>query len=219
MVVDRNNTLTVNEIFYSIQGESSQMGRPCVFVRLTYCNLRCTYCDTTYSFFEGKEFSIDDIIAKVAGYGCNLVEITGGEPLIQKNVHRLMYELCDQGYEVMIETAGHMDIDQIDKRVKRIMDIKCPSSGESEKINWANFASLKETDEVKFVVGDRKDFEWALNVVEKHHLIKKCPVLFSPVFNTISNQDLANWILETELPLRLQLQLHKYIWEPKKRGV
>lgn len=219
MVVDKNHTLKVNEIFYSIQGESSQMGRPCVFVRLTFCNLRCTYCDTTYSFYEGMEISIDEIIAKIAHYECNLVEITGGEPLMQKNVHRLMQELCDRDYEVMIETAGHMDIGQIDPRVKRIMDIKCPSSGESEKTFWSNIANLKDTDEVKFVVGDKNDFDWALEVIEQQQLIKKCLVLFSPVFNVVSNQDLADWILEAGIPVRMQLQLHKYIWEPNKRGV
>jgi len=211
--------LKINEIFYSIQGESTYAGRPCVFIRLTYCNLRCNYCDTQYAFFEGKDRSLDDILEAVKSYNCNLVEITGGEPLIQKNVHILMSRLCNSGYEVLIETAGHMDISNIDKRVKKIMDIKCPSSGESEKILWENIDHLSEYDEVKFVIGNRKDFDWASQVLQKYQMDKKCTILFSPVFGKINYTELAGWILKEKLPVQMQLQIHKFIWPTGMRGV
>ena len=211
--------LKINEIFLSIQGESSLAGRPCVFVRLTYCNLRCSYCDTEYAFFEGKDMTIEQIMQKVATYDCNLVEITGGELLIQKNVHALIRQLCDDGYEVLLETAGHMDISGVDERVKKIMDIKCPSSGESEKMYWPNIEQLGPSDEIKFVIGDRNDFEWAARIVGEKQLGKKNTVLFSPVFGHLDNVLLAEWILKENLPVRMQLQMHKYIWEPDRRGV
>jgi len=216
---DSGQKLRVNEIYYSIQGESSNTGFPCVFVRLTYCNLRCTYCDTEYAFFEGSDMELIEIIEQVASYKCKLVEITGGEPLIQENVHTLMAALCDKGYHVMLETAGHLDIAPVDRRVKIIMDIKCPSSGESEKNRWENINLLKTDDEVKFVIGDRSDFDWACHVLHRHDLSDKCHVIFSPVFQKMSNLELANLILEHNLPVRMQLQLHKYIWSPEKRGV
>ena len=213
------NKLKINEIFYSIQGESSFAGLPCVFVRLTYCNLRCSFCDTEYAFFEGDEMVIDDIVDQLDSYKCRLIEITGGEPLIQKNVHLLMIKLCDAGYQVLLETAGHMDISNVDKRVHRIMDIKCPSSNESEKMLWENISYLAEKDEVKFVIGNRADFDYAVEVVEKYKLSDKCTVLFCPVFNKLGNESLARWILDNKIPVRMQLQMHKFIWVPDTRGV
>jgi len=211
-------TLKINEIFFSIQGESTHVGRPCVFVRLTYCNLRCTYCDTTYAFFDGQEMVLSEIIEQIGQYDCNLVEITGGEPLIQKNVHLLMGKLCDQGYEVLLETAGHMDIAVVDKRVNRIMDIKCPSSGESEKFMWSNIDVLQNTDEVKFVAGSMEDLIWIKSTLENHELHKRCPVIISSVFGKMDNHILAEWILVNHLPVRMQIQLHKQIWEADARG-
>lgn len=216
---ESDNSLKINEIFYSIQGESLQSGKPCIFIRLTYCNLRCSYCDTEYAFFEGNEMSISEILQNVKQYPCKLVEITGGEPLIQKNVLILMRLLCDQGYDVMIETAGHLDISVIDRRVKRIMDIKCPSSGESTKNRWSNIQHLQQTDEVKFVVGSDDDLEWARNIIDTYDLCNRCPVLFSPVFNKMNYRRLAEWVLRSQLPVRMQIQLHKLIWEPDRRGV
>jgi 7-carboxy-7-deazaguanine synthase len=212
------DTLKINEIFYSIQGESTFSGLPCVFVRLTYCNLRCSYCDTTYAFFEGRTMTHDEIIDVIRQFDCRLIEITGGEPLLQKNVYPLMSELCNQGYKVLLETAGHMDISQVDRRVKRIMDIKCPSSGESEKIFWTNLTYLNADDEIKFVVGSAADLTWAAEVIKKHALTNICPVIFSPVFGSMENRRLAEWILSSRLPVRMQIQLHKQIWEPNEKG-
>ena len=218
-MISEKATIKVNEIFYSIQGESTHAGRPCVFIRLTYCNLRCTYCDTTYVFFEGKEKSMDEIVDEVKSYHCPLVEITGGEPLIQKNVYLLIEILGEQGFEILLETAGHMDISAVDRRVKIILDLKCPSSGESSKILWKNLDHLKPLDEIKFVISDRTDFDWAVETVKKYNLHKKWTVLFSPVMEKIEKQHLAEWILQTHLPVRLQLQMHKIIWGAEKRGV
>ena len=215
----KKNILKVNEIFYSIQGESTFAGRPCVFIRLTYCNLRCSYCDTEYAFYEGDDFTVDEIIRKTAEYNCPLVEVTGGEPLIQENVYPLMKKLADKGYTVLLETGGQMDISKTDERVHRIVDIKCPSSGESGKVLWDNIPLLSEKDEVKFVIGERRDYDWACEVVQKYELNRRCAVLFAPVFNRLTNQQLAEWILQDNLPVRLQLQLHKYIWAANKRGV
>ncbi|WP_457565380.1 radical SAM protein [Caldithrix abyssi] len=213
------NVLKINEIFYSIQGESTYAGLPCVFVRLTYCNLRCTYCDTEYAFYEGQEMGLDETIAQVKTYQCNLVEITGGEPLIQPAVYPLMERLLDDGFEVLLETGGHMDVSKVDQRVRRIIDVKCPSSGEAEKMYWPNMELLKNDDQIKFVIGDRRDFAYALEVLEKYNLLNRCPVLFSPVFGRLENRQLAEWILATQKPIRMQLQLHKYIWKPDQRGV
>ena len=212
-------TLKVNEIFYSIQGESTRAGRPCVFIRLTYCNLRCTYCDTTYAFFEGQEMTLSQITDKVSTFNCSLVEITGGEPLIQKDTYILMQTLCDQGYEVLLETAGHMDISEVDQRVSIIMDLKCPSSGESEKMLWSNLDHIKPRDEIKFVVGTNEDLDWATTVIDRYHLAAKCTLLFSPVFGKMDHQKLAEWILKSGLPVRMQLQMHKFIWHPDAKGV
>jgi len=211
--------LKVNEIFYSIQGESSKAGLPCVFVRLTYCNLRCTYCDTEYAFYEGKDYSVDEIIEEVKKYDCRLVEVTGGEPLVQNESKELMKQLCDKGFEVLLETAGNMPIEDIDKRVKIIMDLKCPSSGMMKKNLYENIDYLKKTDEVKFVIGTREDYEWSRDILGKYNLNKKCIVLFSCVFDKLEPITLVNWILEDKLDVRYQLQMHKYIWHPETKGV
>ncbi len=212
-------TLTVNEIFYSIQGESTFAGLPCVFVRLTFCNLRCVWCDTEYAFYEGAPMTIAEILDEVARYGCNLVEVTGGEPLAQAGTHDLLMMLCDRGYTVLLETSGSISIADVDPRVRIIMDIKCPGSGMEKKNLWDNILHLKPTDEVKFVVANKDDFDWAADVVRKHELEKRCVVLFSPVFGDVQPIDLAQWLLAEGLNARLQLQLHKFIWEPETRGV
>ncbi len=212
--------IKINEIFYSIQGESTKAGLPCVFIRLTYCNVRCVYCDTEYAFFEGTDYLIDDIINDVKRFNCKLVEVTGGEPLFQRNVHQLMKKLCDEGFEVMLETGGSLPIKNVDKRVKVIMDLKTPYSGMEKKNRYENLKYLKTTDEVKFVIGSREDYDWAKEKINEYDLtIKVQQVLFSPVFEKVENIELANWILEDKLNVRLQLQLHKYIWEPETRGV
>lgn len=213
------STLVINEIFHSIQGESSHAGRPCVFVRLTYCNLRCTYCDTEYAFHEGIEMTLDDIMQAVRSYDCKLVEVTGGEPLVQPNVLELMVMLCDRGYEVLLETGGSLDIETVDPRVKRIVDFKCPSSGMVKKNLWSNVNRLRHTDEVKFVIGNREDFDWAMEVIRAHGLEQRCPVLMSVTFDVLEPVTLAEWILASRINVRFQLQMHKYIWEPTVRGV
>jgi 7-carboxy-7-deazaguanine synthase len=217
--VDSSKKIKVNEIFYSIQGESSFAGLPCVFIRFTHCNLRCNYCDTEYAFYNGKELSIDEIIKEVDQYNCHLVEITGGEPLLQENIYPLIQDLFNHNYEVLLETGGHIDIGQVDKRVKIIMDIKCPSSGESDKVLWSNLEKLNSNTELKFVIGDKNDFDWALSVIEKNKFNQKNKVIFSPVFGQLENEKLADWILGSKLPIRMQLQIHKYIWHPDKKGV
>lgn len=211
--------LKINEIYHSIQGESTKAGLPCVFIRLTYCNLRCTYCDTEYAFYEGYDKSIDEVIKEVKKYNCNLVEVTGGEPLVQNESIELMKRLCDEGFEVMLETGGSLPISEIDKRVRIILDLKCPSSGMMKKNLYENIEYLKSIDEVKFVIGTREDYEWSKEQVEKYHLDKKCIVLFSVVFGELEPVTLVNWILEDKLNVRYQLQMHKIIWEPDKKGV
>ena len=213
------HTLVINEIFHSIQGESSHMGRPCVFIRLTYCNIRCSYCDTEYAFYEGKEMSIDEIIEVVKGYQCKLVEVTGGEPLFQANVHELLTRLCDEGYEVLLETGGSLDISKVDYRVKRILDFKCPSSKMMKKNLWENVNYLKAGDEVKFVIGNREDYEWSKQMIREHRIDERCPILMSVMFGELEPVTLAEWILEDKLSVRFQLQMHKYIWSPDTRGV
>jgi 7-carboxy-7-deazaguanine synthase len=213
------SSLVVNEIFYSIQGESSHIGRPCVFVRLAYCNLRCTYCDTEYAFSQGERMTLGEILSAVDSYGCSLVEVTGGEPLMQEGVYRLMTALCDRGHETLLETGGSLDISKVDPRVRRIVDFKCPSSGMAHKNLWANVGYLTSTDEVKFVIGEREDFEWSVQRIEEHGIDGRCPILMSVVFGVLQPVELAQWILERRLNVRLQLQIHKYIWEPETRGV
>lgn len=211
--------IKVNEIFFSIQGESSRAGLPCVFVRLTYCNLRCSYCDTGYAFYEGSDFSIDEIVDRVKSYNCNLVEITGGEPLMQNECLDLMKILCDSGFDVMLETGGSLPINSIDPRVMIIMDFKCPSSGMMKKNLFANIKFLKNNDEVKFVIGDRDDYEWSKKIISMYKLDRKCAILFSVVFGALEPVTLVNWILEDKLDVRFQLQMHKIIWHPETKGV
>ncbi len=211
--------LRVNEIFYSIQGESSKAGLPCVFIRLTYCNLRCSYCDTTYAFYEGTDLTIDEIIDKIKQYNCNLVEVTGGEPLFQKESLVLLKRLCDEGYEVMLETGGSLPIADVDKRVMIIMDLKCPSSNMMKKNLYENINYIKPNDEIKFVIGTREDYEWSKEIISKFNLNQKCKVLFSVVFGQLEPVTLVNWILEDKLNVRFQLQMHKYIWHPETKGV
>jgi 7-carboxy-7-deazaguanine synthase len=213
------NDLLITEIFYSIQGESSWAGNPCVFVRLARCNLRCSFCDTAYAFSGGDTMTHEEIISEIKSFHCNLVEITGGEPLLQKGVYPLMQVLCDMGYDVLLETGGHMDISGIDKRVSVIMDVKCPSSGESKKVHWPNFDKLKANDEIKFIIGEREDFTWAREQIETHVPGHVNSILMAPVFGKLEYKQLAEWILQEHLPVRMQLQLHKHIWHPEKRGV
>src|SRR3990172_10258199 len=215
-----SHSLKINEIFYSIQGESSSAGLPCVFVRLTYCNIRCVYCDTEYAFYEGKDMSINEIIEQLRSYNCNLIEITGGEPLVQGNVHELMTRLCNLDYNVIIETGGSLPIEFIDNRVKIIMDIKTPYSKMEHKNRYENIKYLKVDDEVKFVNGSRDDYDWSKNIINKYSLNKiVSSVLMSPVFGEVENIDLASWILDDKLNnVRFQVQLHKYIWHPETRG-
>ncbi len=212
--------LKVNEIFYSIQGESTKAGLPCIFIRLTYCNIRCIYCDTEYAFYEGKDMTIDEILNDIKKYNCSLVEITGGEPLVQENVHELMKILSDNGYTVMLETGGSLPIENVDKRVKVIMDLKTPYSKMEKKNRYENISYLKSNDEVKFVIGSREDYDWAKDKIMEYDLLNKVEqVLFSPVFDKVENIELAKWILDDSLNVRFQLQMHKYIWHPEERGV
>ncbi|MFN7999932.1 MAG: radical SAM protein [Acidobacteriota bacterium] len=213
--------MRITEIFYSIQGESSFAGLPCVFVRLTWCNLRCSWCDSEYTFTGGTEMSLEDVLAQVRGYDCRLVEITGGEPLVQKReCTELARRLCDEGYTVLIETGGGLDASILDPRVIKILDVKCPGSGESERNVWANLERLNPHDEIKFVIKDRADFEFAREVIQKYRLHERTPaLLFSPVWGAVAFQELAEWVLQSGLHARMQLQLHKFIWGPDAKGV
>ncbi|HVD94270.1 MAG TPA: radical SAM protein [Vicinamibacterales bacterium] len=212
--------LTINEIFHSIQGESTHAGRPCVFVRLTACDLRCSWCDTTYAFHEGHKMSVDEVLQRVDAYGCDVVEITGGEPLLQKDVYPLMRQLLDRGRTVMLETGGHLSVEEVPEGVIRVIDVKCPGSGESARNHWANLDRLRPTDEIKFVVCDRADYEYAREIVERRRLLGRCgAVLFSPVHGVLDAKALAAWVLEDRLPVRVQLQIHKFIWDATTRGV
>ncbi len=212
--------LTINEIYQSIQGESTHVGEPCVFVRLTACDLRCSWCDTPYAFTEGRKMSIDDVLADVDRFACPLVEITGGEPLLQKDVFPLMAQLLASGKRVMVETGGHLSIEPVPEAVIKIVDVKCPGSGESAKMHWPNLDYLAPHDEVKFVIKDRADYDYARDVVSRYRLSERCAaVLFSPVHGVLDPQTLTTWILDDKLPVRLQVQMHKYIWTPTTRGV
>ncbi len=210
--------LRVTEIFHSIQGESSHAGRPCAFVRLTGCNLRCRWCDSEYTFTGGERMSIDDIVARIRDYDCNLVEVTGGEPLAQSESLDLIRRLCDEGLEVLIETSGSIDIEPVDRRATIILDIKCPGSGEMEKNRWENLQHLKAQDEIKFVIADRADYDWARRVIAERHL-NRWTVLLSPVWGEMDLKSLAEWMLADRVPARLQTQLHKHIWGAEARGV
>lgn len=211
--------LRINEIFYSIQGESSLAGLPCIFIRLTYCNLRCSYCDTEYAFNEGTDYSIDGILTEVKKYNCKLVELTGGEPLFQKETSSFMKLLCDLDYHVMLETGGSLPIKEIDTRVKIIMDLKCPSSKMVHKNLFENIDYLKSDDEVKFVISNREDYDWSKKIITEYSLTEKCSILFSNVYSVLEPIQLAEWILKDNLNVRFQIQLHKYIWDPAKKGV
>ena len=212
-------SLVVHEIYRSLQGESTFAGLPCTFIRLTACHLRCRYCDTAHAFHGGETLTLDKTLARALATGDRLVELTGGEPLLQAEALPLMARLADAGRTVLLETSGSIDIAPVDPRVRIILDLKTPSSGESAANFWPNVAALKPTDEIKFVVGDRADFDWAVAAVGEHQLAGRCPILVGPVADRVASTDLANWILESGLPLRLQIQLHKYLWGRDTRGV
>jgi 7-carboxy-7-deazaguanine synthase len=212
--------LTVNEIFHSIQGESTYAGERCVFVRLTACDLRCSWCDTPYAFHEGRKMSIDDVVAEVQRHECELVELTGGEPLLQKDVYPLINRLLGSGKTVLIETGGHVSLAQVPAAVRTIMDVKCPGSGQAHTTDWENLARLDGNDEVKFVIKDRGDYDYACDVLRRHPLVGRvAAVLFSPVHGVLDPKTLSEWVLADRLAVRVQLQVHKYIWSPETRGV
>ncbi|MEQ1898497.1 MAG: radical SAM protein [Vicinamibacterales bacterium] len=212
--------LTVNEIFHSIQGESTFSGRPCVFVRLTACDLRCTWCDTPYAFDEGRKRPVEDVVREVAGVGCDLVEVTGGEPLLQDDVYPLMEALLAQGRTVLLETGGHRSTERVPEDVVTILDVKCPASGESHRNLWENLGRLRPHDEVKFVVQDRADYEYARDVIARYALAGRAAAIhLSPVHGVLPPAELAAWVLADRLPARVQLQVHKLIWSPDTRGV
>lgn len=211
--------LKINEIFKSIQGESSHTGLPCIFVRLTGCNLRCTYCDTEYAFYEGKEMTVAEVVNAVERFGISLVEITGGEPLLQKDVYSLMQTLLEKQFTVMLETGGSLALDEVPQPVIKIMDLKCPGSGEESRNNYDNLSGLTLQDEVKFVILNRKDYDWSRKILTKYSIHKRAQVLFSPVYEKLDLKDLAKWVLEDNLSVRLQTQLHKVIWSKDAIGV
>jgi len=212
--------LTINEVFYSVQGESSYAGRPCVFVRLTACDLRCSWCDTTYAFSEGGKQAIEQVLEQVDRIDCPLVEVTGGEPLLQEDVYALMQGLLDRGRTVLLETGGHRSTARVPGQVVTILDVKCPGSGEAEKMDWSNLHRLRPHDEVKFVIRDRADYEYARDVIARHNLAHRAAAIhLSPVHDVMHPRTLSEWVLADHLPVRMQLQLHKFIWDPSTRGV
>ena len=211
--------LKINEIYASIQGESSHTGLPCVFIRLTGCNLRCSWCDTAYAFYDGKNLTVEETLQKVETFGLPLVEITGGEPLLQEDVYPLMEALLKKGYRVMLETSGALPIDKVPEKVIKILDIKCPGSGEEKKNHLENLKFLSPHDEVKFVLLDRADYEWSRNMLRKYDMVPSKQVLFSPVYDKLNLKDLSQWILKARLAVRLQTQLHKVIWSKDAIGV
>lgn len=210
--MSRPITLRINEIFFSIQGETSRIGLPTVFIRLTGCPLRCGYCDSEYAFYGGNTQTLADILQQVASYGAHYVTVTGGEPLAQKRCLDLLTALCDAGYSVSLETSGALAINAVDPRVSRIMDIKTPGSGELAKMRWENLEDLRSTDELKFVLVDESDYAWAKTLLQEKNLTERCPVVFSPVWETLPPHDLANWVVRDALPVRMQVQLHKILW-------
>ena len=212
-------SLKINEIYYSVQGESTHSGCPCIFIRLTYCNLRCSYCDTEYAFYDGKDMEITDIMSEIKRWDCNLVEVTGGEPLFQDECIDLLNELVNSNYEVMLETGGSLSISDVPKKVVKIVDFKCPSSGMVKKNLWSIVDDLQAHDEVKFVIGNREDFDWAKDRITEYSLDKICTLLFSPTFGEIDPQQIVEWILADNLPVRMQMQMHKMIWSPEEKGV
>jgi len=211
--------IKINEIYLSVQGESTHTGLPCIFIRLTGCNLRCSWCDTAYAFYEGTNMSIDEILQKVESFGIHLVEITGGEPLMQDNVYTLMKRLIERGYKVMLETGGSISLKRVPKDVIKIMDLKCPGSSEQEKNNLDNLKLLAPHDEVKFVILDKKDYEWSRDIIKKYKINETAQILLSPVFEKLELKEMVKWILEDQLPVRLQTQLHKIIWDKNTIGV
>lgn len=212
--------VTINEIFHSIQGESSYAGQPCVFVRLTACDLRCSWCDTPYAFHEGRKRTVEDVVAEVSALGCPLVEVTGGEPLLQDEVYPLMQALLAAGHRVLLETGGHRSTARVPPEVVTILDVKCPGSGESHRNDWTNLARLRPHDEVKFVVKDRADYDFAREVMDRHALADHAAAVhLSPVHGVLPPADLAAWVLADRLSARVQLQVHKVIWSPETRGV
>jgi 7-carboxy-7-deazaguanine synthase len=215
-----DDRLRINEIFFSIQGESTWAGRPCAFVRLTGCDLRCSWCDTEYAFHEGRTMRVEEVAEQLLGYGCDLVEVTGGEPLLQAGVFPLIARLLDMGTTVLVETSGASDVSRLDVRAIKVMDLKCPGSGESARNLWSNLEHLTPRDEVKFVIADRADYEWAREVLRRDNLAPRVnAVLMSCVFGRLEPALLAGWILADRLPVRMQLQMHKHIWAPDARGV
>ena len=214
-----NMKLKINEIYYSIQGESSYTGLPCIFIRLTYCNLRCTYCDSEYTFHDGNNMSINDILETIKQYSCKLVEVTGGEPLVQKECITLLRKLVDLDYEVLLETSGSLTIKDVPKQVINIIDFKCPSSGMKKKNHWDNINYLKPNDEVKFIIEDREDYEWAKMKIRQYNLNKKSKILMSPSYNKIEEKEIVDWILKDNLNVKFQIQLHKIIWKDTDKGV
>lgn len=211
--------LRVNEIFHSIQGESTLAGRPCVFVRLTGCNLRCVWCDTAYAFHEGTPLTVQEVVDRVSGFGCSLVEVTGGEPLLQPEAIDLMHALLSRGHEVLLETGGSLPIETVPEGVRRIVDVKCPASGESDRNRWENLDALRPGDELKFVIADRADYEWAKGTLRARALHEKATVLFSAVHDRLAGGELARWVLDDGLPVRMQVQMHKTLWPQAVRGV
>ena len=211
--------LKINEIFYSIQGESSYTGFPCIFIRLTYCNLRCSYCDTEYAFYDGKDIEIKNILNEIEKYPTNLVMVTGGEPLIQEGCIDLMNQLLDKNYDVMLETSGSLSLEKVPENVVKIVDFKCPSSNMMDRNDWTILSDIRETDEIKFVIGDKEDYNWSKEMIKSYNLNEICPILFSPVYDKINMEVLSKWILEDGLKVRLQIQLHKHIWGADKKGV
>jgi 7-carboxy-7-deazaguanine synthase len=211
--------LKINEIFFSIQGESTHAGLPCVFVRLTGCNLRCTWCDTAYAFHEGRRMTVAEVVAQVEEFGAPLVEVTGGEPLLQPDVIPLLSQLLERGKRVLIETGGSLSIDAVPEGVARILDVKCPGSGEAHRNHWENLQRLREGDELKFVLADRQDYEWAARQISERGLAGRWPILFAPAHGQLDPGQMSRWILEDRLPVRVQVQLHKYLWPGVVRGV
>jgi 7-carboxy-7-deazaguanine synthase len=212
--------LRVTEIFRSIQGESTHSGRPCAFIRLTGCPMRCVWCDSEYTFTGGQHLTLDDVMDQVRAFGCNLVEVTGGEPLAQQEAFTLIEQLCDQGYEVLVETGGYFSTERVDPRAKIILDVKCPASGEEARNHWPNLETLRQgKDEVKFVIANQEDWLYARKVIEQYQLDRRSTVLISPAWEKIDLKSLADWVADSGLDIRMQLQLHKYVWGPEARGV
>jgi 7-carboxy-7-deazaguanine synthase len=212
-------SLTVNEVFFSVQGEGTRAGLPCVFLRLTGCPLRCAWCDTTYAFHEGRRREEHELLAELSAFPVRLLQLTGGEPLSQPAAFPFVTALLDRGWSVLVETSGHVPLDALDRRAVAVMDVKAPGSGESHRMDWSNLDRLKATDEVKLVILDRRDYEWSRNLVRERRLAERCTVLFSPVHGVLDPGQLARWVLDDGLPVRVQVQLHKYLWPGVERGV